>query len=163
MLGLRDVVWSVVICGALTLMFQCRPAWSARSTVERDAFDGFLAAYKGHRDIDGDVIAPKGQGAYVDPLASEVSRRSFEITAERISWTGGKAELVARHSVELVASPPATDTVEVHVTLERRGNRWAYTSFEVRDGPAITDLDSDNPWIRALAKGSAEPPQPGEG
>ena len=155
MFGARDVVWSVVICAAMTLLFQCRPAWNARRAVERDAYDAFLEAYKGQRELDGDVIAPAGGGVHIDPLASPVTHRRFEILADRVSWAGNKAELVALHVVELAAEPAST--VEAHVKLEKRGSRWVYTQFEVRDRGPIDDLESDNPWMDALRR--PEPPE----
>jgi hypothetical protein len=149
MLGVRDLAWSALICAALTLLVQCRPAWSARRTVERDARDAFFEAYEGHRTLGGEVIAPTGKnGVRSDPLASPVTYRRFEITADRLSWGGNKAELVARHVVELGGEPAST--IEAHVKLEKRGRRWMYTLFEVRNGAALDELDSGNPWLRVL-------------
>jgi len=148
MLGFRDLVWSALICAALTLMFQCRPAWNARRALERDARDAFLETYKGHRDLGGEVIAPAGKGVHIQPMASPITHRHFAITAERLSWSGSKAELIAVHEVELAGEPAST--IEAHVKLEKRGSRWVYTLFEVRDGPALGELDIGNPWLRAL-------------
>ena len=142
------MVWSALICAALTLLFQCRPQWNARRTLERDARDAFLETYKGHRDLAGEVVAPAGKGVHVDAMASPVTHRRFEIIADRLSWAGNKAELVALHVVELAGEPEAR--VEAHVKLEKRGGRWVYTLFEVRGGPSITELDIGNPWLRVL-------------
>lgn len=149
MFGVRDVVWSVLICAVMTVFFQCRPAWSARRALERDAREAFLEAYKGRRELDGDVIAPDGQlGVRVDPLGAVVTHRRFEILADRVSWAGNKAELVALHVVELAAEP--TSTVEAHVKLEKRAGRWVYTHFEVRDLGPLAQLGFGNPWLHAL-------------
>ena len=154
MFGARDVVWSVLICTLLTVFFQCRPVWNARRTLERDAREAFLEAYKGHRELDGDVIAPAGHGVQSDPLASVITHRRFEIIADRVSWAGNKAELVALHVVELAGDP--TETVEAHVKLEKRGSRWTYTHFEVRDVGLIPEPGIGNPWLRALSPPATE-------
>jgi hypothetical protein len=160
MLGARDLVWSALICAALTLMLQCRPQWNARRALERDAHDAFLETYKGHRNLAGEVIAPAGEGVHSDPMASPVTHRRFEITADRLSWSGTKAELVALHVVELGGEPASR--VEAHVKLEKRGSRWVYTLFEVRDGPAVDELDIGNPWLRALQPAVGEDEADGE-
>jgi hypothetical protein len=149
MFGARDVVWSVLICAVMTVLFQCRPVWNARRTLERDAREAFLEAYKGRRELDGDVIAPDGhRGVQLDPMAAPVTHRRFEILADRVSWAGTKAELVALHVVELGAED--TEKVEAHVKLEKRGSRWVYTHFDVRDVGPLGDPGSGNPWLRAL-------------
>jgi hypothetical protein len=156
MLGWKDLLWALGICVVLTGFFQWRPAYNARELIERDARDAFLEAYKGRREVDGDVITPPGKGAHIDASKSMVLRRTMQILADKISWTGNRAEIVARHSVELVAQPPEEDTVDVHITLEKRGNRWVYTLFEVRDGTIQTEFDGSNPWVAALVAAEAE-------
>jgi hypothetical protein len=156
MLGWKDLLWAIGVCAVLTGFFQWMPAYNARELIERDAKDAFLEAYKGRREVDGDVITPHGKGAHIDASKSMVLRRTMQILADKISWTGNRAEIVARHSVELVAQPPEEDTVEVHVTLEKRGSRWVYTLFEVRDGTIQTEFDGTNPWVAALVAAEAE-------
>ena len=149
MFGVRDLVWSVLICVVMTAFFQCRPVWSARRTLERDAREAFLQAYKGRRELDGTVIAPDGQpGVPLDALAAAVTHRRFEILADRVSWAGNKAELVALHVVELAAEK--TSTVEAYVKLEKRAGRWVYTHFEVRDLGPLAQPGFGNPWLHAL-------------
>jgi hypothetical protein len=160
MFGARDLVWSALICAALTLLFQCRPQYSARRMLERDARDAFLEAYKGRRDLTGEVVSPAGQGVHVDPMAGPITHRRFEILADRLSWAGNKAELVALHVVEVVGEPPAR--VEAHVKLEKRGSRWVYTQFAVRDGPSFAALDMGNPWLIALRPPSEDEEPLGE-
>lgn len=153
---MKDLLWALGICAVLTGYFQWLPAHNAREVVERDARDAFLEAYKGRREIDGDIVAPAGKGTHIDPTKEPIKRRTLQILADKISWTGMRAEIVARHSVEMLASPPIEDSVDVHMTLEKRGSRWVYTLFEVRDGQTQTDFDGTNPWISALVAAEAE-------
>ncbi|MGH8310853.1 MAG: hypothetical protein ACRETX_13795, partial [Steroidobacteraceae bacterium] len=152
--GVRDVVWSVVICVALTLFVQCRPVWSARRFIERESNAGFVEAYTGRRFANGEVIAGFGKGAHVDHTAPLVVFRRLEITAERSAWTGKKAEFVVRHLIELQGlSGDADPSQEIHVQIERQGPRWVYTLFEVRGSGPIEAPNTGNPWARALKRG----------
>jgi hypothetical protein len=154
MLGTRDVVWSLLICAALTLLTQCRPAWSARRFIERESRTGFELAYAGRRFVSGEIISAGGQGTHIDPLAPMVTLRRLEITAERLSWTGDKAEFVVRHAITVQGADPQGDDAsqEIHVRIEKQGSGWVYTLFEVRDRGSIADPNTGNPWARALAR-----------
>jgi hypothetical protein len=153
--GARDVVWSLAICAALTLLVQCRPAWSARRFIERESKAGFLEAYAGHRYLNGEVIMPKNGGAHLDPMAPMVLTRRLEITAERTNWSGAKAEFVVRHLVQVQdLAPGGTDaTREVHVQIEKQAGSWTYTLFEVRDVGAVANPNARNPWAIAFEPG----------
>jgi hypothetical protein len=155
MFGARDVVWSLAICAALTLLVQCRPAWSARRFIERESKAGFQEVYAGRRFINGEVITAPGAGAHVDPLAPMVVQRRLDITAERISWTGDKAEYVVRHAIAVQGATAQGDDAsqDIHVQIEKQGARWVYTRFEVRGVGAIADPNQGNPWARALQPG----------
>jgi len=155
MFGARDAVWSLAICAALTLLVQCRPMWSARRFIERESKAGFRQAYAGHRFLDGEVITgPKG-GAHLDPTAPMVTLRRLEVTAERTSWTGKKAEFVVRHLIQLQGLDPAGNDAsqEIHVQIEKRGGGWVYTLFQVRGRGAIPEPNARNPWAFALEPG----------
>src|SRR5688572_21520278 len=97
--GARDVVWASVVFFATTWFVQCRPAWSARRFVEREADAGFETAFSGHRFVSGNVITPTGGGTHVDPAAPMVQMRRFELQAERVSWNGNKAEFVILYRI----------------------------------------------------------------
>jgi hypothetical protein len=155
MFGARDAVWSLAICAALTLLVQCRPAWSARRFIERESKAGFRQAYAGHRFVDGEVITGASGGAHLDPTAPMVMLRRLEITAERASWTGKRAEFVVRHMIQLQGLDPAGDDAsqEIHVQIEKRGARWTYTLFQVRGRGAVPDPNARNPWALALESG----------
>jgi hypothetical protein len=146
MFGARDVVWSILICAALTLVTQCRPEFSARTFLERESQAAFDQAYAGRRFIDGEIIAGGG-GAHVDPMAPAVLSRRFEIKAAQLNWTGDRAEFVVRHSIQLVGSDASQD---IHLRLEKHGARWVYTLFEVRGRSPLADPDRENPFARAL-------------
>jgi len=156
--SLRDIVWSVLVCVALTGALQLLPAWSAHSQVERDALEGFVQAYAGYRYLSGDVITPRDRGVQVDPLRPPVVRRRLDITAEKINWSGNKVELIAYHMIELADGSPgnADASQEVHVRLERRGSHWVYTLFDVRSGPSLEVLGGGNPWAQALIAAQAQ-------
>ena len=155
MFGARDVVWSIAICAALTLMLQCRPAWSARRFIEHDAKAGFLQDYAGHLYLNGEVIVPEGGGAQVDPMAAPVVSRQLEITAERTAFIGNKAEFVVRHLIQLEGAGKAGSDAsqEVHVQLKKQGGVWIYTLFEIRGRGLLSNPNSGNPWARALDEG----------
>jgi hypothetical protein len=160
MLGMRDIVWSLLICGALSFFFELRPAWDARRFVERESRAGFLEAYAGHRFLNGELILPAGvSSARVDPMAVEVLARRLEINAERTAWNGKKAELVVRHLIQLVdGSPGGRDaSQDVHVQIEKQDGHWIYTLFEVRGRGAIEEPNTSNPWAQVLRSG---PPNP---
>jgi hypothetical protein len=152
MFGARDVVWSLAICAALTLLVQCRPVWSARRFIERESTNGFREAYAGRRYLSGEVIVPQSGGAHLDPMAPMVLLRRLEISAERTSWTGDKAEFVVRHLIQLQGVDPAGDDAsqEIHVQIEKRGGSWFYTLFEVRGRGTVADPNERNPWAVAL-------------
>jgi hypothetical protein len=154
MFGTRDVVWSLAICAALTLLMQCRPAWSARRFIERESKAGFEQAYAGQRFASGEIISAAGKGVHIDPLAPMVTLRRLEITAERLSWTGDKAEFVVRHAIAVEGADPQGDDAsqEIHVRIEKQGSGWTYTLFEVRGRGSIADPNTGNPWARALAQ-----------
>jgi hypothetical protein len=161
MISMRDAVWSLLICGALTLFFECRPAWDAQRFVERESQAGFLEAYAGHRFMNGEIIQPaSGGGMQVDPLASTVMSRHFEITAMRMSWNGKKVELLARHLIQLAEGDRGgTDaSQDVRVQLEKQGGHWIYTLFEVRERGPIEDPNGANPWSRAIRDATAKSP-----
>jgi hypothetical protein len=155
MFDARDVIWSSAICAALTLLLQCRPAWSARRFIERESKAGFAEAYQGHRVLGGEVIVQNGSGTRFDPLAPMVTARRLEITAERTSWTGDKAEFVVRHVIELqgFTSAGSDASQEIHVRIEKRGARWQYTLFQVRDRGPLPDPNARNPWAVTLKPG----------
>ena len=155
MLGARDVVWSIAICAALTLLAQCRPAWSARRFIERESQAGFQEAYAGRRLLSGEVITAEGKGVHLDTTAPMVTFRRLDITAERMSWTGDKAEFVVRHAISVTSADPQGEDAsqDIHVQIEKQGSRWVYTLFEVRGRGSIADPNTGNPWARALAPG----------
>ena len=152
MFGVRDAVWSILVCAALTLMLQCRPAWSAQHFIEREAKAGFLEAYAGHRFLNGEVIAPEGQGAQVDPMAAAVVSQRMEITAERMAFSGNKAEFVVRYLIQLDGLGAAGNEAsrEIHVQLKKQGGLWVYSLFEIRGRGQLQNPNSGNPWARAL-------------
>lgn len=152
MFGARDVVWSLLICAALTLLVQCRPAWSARRFIERESSAGFQEAYAGRRFVHGEVISAPGKGAHLDPMAPLVTTRQLHIEAERMSWKGDRAEFVVRHAIALQGLTSAGDDVsqDIHVQIERQGPRWVYTLFEVRGRGPLDAPNDGNPWARAL-------------
>jgi hypothetical protein len=145
----RDAVWAVLVCFALTFMVQCRPAWEARRFIQRESQDGFYQAYSGHRYISGEVISI-ANAAHVDPMASTVADRRLLIQAERIGWTGNKAEFVVRHRIELAGGDSTEASQDVHVQIKRDGKSWVYTVFEVRGRGLLHEPNSGNPWARAL-------------
>lgn len=149
--GARDMVWSVVICAAALVYVQCRPAWSARRFIEREAEVGFQQAFARHRFVDGELITTVGKGAHLDPLAPVVTVHDVDITAERLAWNGKSADFVVRHRIELQDDTDAS--MEVHVRIEMRGSSWVYTLFEVRGAGELPQPNADNPWARALRSG----------
>jgi hypothetical protein len=153
MLGTRDVIWSLVICAALTLLMQCRPSWSARRFIERESKAGFEQAYSGRRFLGGEIITADGKGTHIDPMAPMVTLRRLEITAERMSWMGDKAEFVVRHAIAVTGDDPQGEDAsqEIHVQIEKQGSGWTYTLFEVRGRGSIADPNAGNPWARALS------------
>jgi hypothetical protein len=163
----RDAVWAVLVCFAITFMVQCRPAWEARRFIQRESQEGFYEAYSGHRFVSGEVIS-SGGGVHADPMASTVSDRRLVIQAERIGWTGNKAEFVVRHRIELADGDGIAASQDVHVQIKRDGKSWVYTLFEVRGRGPLHEPNAGNPWARALnaaKRGSArpKPDEPDEG
>lgn len=140
----------MLVCFALTFLVQCKPAWEARRFIQRESQDGFYQAYAGHRFISGEVIAPGSGGVRVDPMASTVSDRRLVIQAERIGWTGNKAEFVVRHRIELADGDSSAASQDVHVQIKRDGKSWVYTLFEVRGRGPLNEPNTGNPWARAL-------------
>ena len=153
MFGIRDLLWSFLICALLTLGFQCRPAYEVRRFVERESQLGFAEAYSGHRYLTGELIQPYAAGGvHVDPSAATVVSRALEIEAERIGWDGRRAELVVHHAIQLATDTPhsASTTQAIHLTLEKQGGAWSYTSFDVQGQGPIAAPNDGNPWARAL-------------
>jgi hypothetical protein len=148
MLGVRGLIWSAAICAVITLFAQCRPTWSARRFIERQAAAGFEQAFTGHRFSGGDSVVG---GTSVDPMLPTITTHAVEITAERIAWNGNRAEFVVRHRVELDGAPNATQ--DVHVQIEKRNGQWVYERFEVRGSGEMSEPNRDNPWARALREG----------
>jgi len=153
--GVRDAVWSIAICAVLTLLLQCKPAWSARRFIEREAKAGFLEAYAGHRYLNGEVIAPEGQGVQMDPMAATVISQRFEIAAERTAFSGNKAEFVVRHLIQLdgLGHTGSDASREVHVQIKKQGAIWVYTRFAIRGRGELHNPNAGNPWARALDEG----------
>lgn len=147
MLGTRDVVWSIGICAALLVLTQWRPSFSARTFLERESQEAFERVYAGHRTLDGNIIGDGKGGTHVDPMAPAVLSRSLEIQASQMNWTGSSGEFVVRHAIHLAGGDASQD---IHVRLEKRRSRWVYTHFQVRGRDALTELDRENPFIRAL-------------
>lgn len=152
MFGVRDLVWSALVCGVLTYFVQCRPVLSAQRFVERECDAGFEQAFAGYRYANGEVITANG-GAQVDPMAPPVVLRRLEVEARESSWNGDRAEFVLRHQLQLGAvGGGGTDaSQEIHLRVERRAARWVYTLFEVRGQPPLADPAQGNPFARALA------------
>jgi hypothetical protein len=148
MFGVRDAVWSIVICALVTVFVQCRPAWSARRFLTREADAGFDEAFAGYRFVNGHVITPAGRGVHSDALTPRVTFRRLEIKAERVAWNGSNAEFVVRYMIEVDGD--SSPTREVHVQVERRGPRWVYTRFDVRGMGDLVDPNGSSPWKRAL-------------
>jgi hypothetical protein len=155
----RDAVWAVLVCFAITFMVQCRPAWEARRFIQRESQEGFYQAYSGHRYVSGEVIGSGSAGVRVDPMASTVSDRRLVIQAERIGWTGNKAEFVVRHRVELADGDSIAASQDVHVQIKREGKSWVYTLFEVRGRGPLNEPNAGNPWARALNDGKGHTPR----
>ncbi len=159
MLGVRDIGWALFLCLVLTLLLQCRPTWEARRFLERESRAGFLEAYAGHRYLSGEAIGPDSSfGLRVDPMATAVMTRRFEITAEKISLTGNGAEFVARQLIQLADGSPggADASQEVHVRIAKQDGHFVYTRFEVRGQGEIDEPNAANPWARAIRNGRAE-------
>jgi hypothetical protein len=152
MLGVRDIVWSALICGALVLFFDCRPAWQARRFLEQHAEAGFLQAYAGHRWSGSDtIIKPKDAGGARDrTLARRVQKQRLDFKAQRMSWSGKRGEFVVRHVIHLEDGTPFGEDVsqDIHLRIEKRFGRWHYTLFEVRGAGAIDT--TGNPFLEAL-------------
>ena len=148
----RDAVWSVLCCAALFVLFQLRPAWTARRFVERDSRAGFEQAFSGFRFDDGKMI--RGEGCRTTPVfgVPSVQSRALTIEAERINWLGNKAEFVVRHRVEFTRGEPVEQ--DIHVALRKSGERWLYTLFTLR-GAAELELPDGNPWAHALQAAGA--------
>lgn len=156
MFGVRDLVWSAIICGVLSYFVQCRPAMSARRFVERECDAAFEQAYAGHRYLNGEIVG--SGGGYVDPMAPAVVLRRLEIEAQEGSWNGKRAEFVVRHLVQLGGTgADGTDAShDIHLRLERRDARWVYTLFQVRGQPPLDDPGEGNPFARAFSSTSAQ-------
>jgi hypothetical protein len=162
-LGVRDFGWAVMICFGLTFAWDCRPARDARRFVERESREGFLDAYTGHRFVTGELIMPESSGgAHADPTAIEVMARRFEIIAQRTAFSGGNAELVAKHVIKLMDGTAEGHDVsqEVHVRIARESGRWVYVLFEVRGHGVVDDPNSGNPWARAIRQTPQEEGSP---
>jgi hypothetical protein len=145
-LGVRDLVWAVGICMALTWVVQWRPSWSARRFIERESRAGFETAFAGHRFANGEIVTSNGS-AQTDPTVPAITFYRLEVDAEELNWNGSRAEFVVRHRIELEGRDASQD---VHLRLEKRGSQWNYTHFEVRGHPPLEDPSADNPWSRTL-------------
>jgi len=151
--GARDLVWAALICLGLNYYLHTRPLGQARKFVEKEAVEGFRRAFAGHNLISGEVITPQaGTRTLDDKTLSRVQVRRLNVKAEQLAWDGKHAEFVVHHLVKIEDGTTEGRDVghQVHVALEKDGDGWQYSTFQVL-GEAMPGDTSGNPWAAALA------------